>query len=407
MRHYIRYFGMAPALRCARRLRGEAPKIEAGQITRFRAPNQETYFGYYDVSPLSADGEVILAHTVSPTVREPGPRDAARVGYFRRSDPETFHVLDETRSWSWQMAARLRWFPDPASDCVIYNRPVDDRYGAVVRDLDGREVKQIPHAMYDIAPDGRWGLSVNFSRLHRLRPGYGYATFPDPTHKDPAPSEDGIWRIDIESGKCDLIASVDQIASIDPEPSMGKAWHYFNHASISPDGSRFMFFHIWVDGSSGPNRWDGRVFTCDADGGNLVPVRHTGLPSHYCWQGAERFVIFYQDPATFRGEYAAFHVRDGYRGPLAAGLPDSDGHQTLSPDGTSLLTDTYPGHFVEQELLLFGPGGTKRVLGLFRPSARYKGDRRCDLHPRWAPSGREVLFDSTHEGMRAIYLMVI
>ena len=30
---------------------------------------------------------------------------------------------------------------------------------------------------------------------------------------------------------------------------------------------------------------------------------------------------------------------------------------------------------------------------------------RCDLHPRWRPDGRQLAFNSVHEGSRQIYVI--
>jgi dipeptidyl aminopeptidase/acylaminoacyl peptidase len=44
-------------------------------------------------------------------------------------------------------------------------------------------------------------------------------------------------------------------------------------------------------------------------------------------------------------------------------------------------------------------------LGKFHSDEQFRGDIRCDLHPRWSPDGSTVSFDSVHEGDRQIYLV--
>ena len=88
-------------------------------------------------------------------------------------------------------------------------------------------------------------------------------------------------------------------------------------------------------------------------------------------------------------------------------LPNFDGHQSFSPAGNWLLTDSYPDRYFEQSLLLFSEDGKKRVLGRYRPEGSYFDDLRCDLHPRWDYTGDSVIFDSAHNGGRAMYQIFI
>ena len=47
-------------------------------------------------------------------------------------------------------------------------------------------------------------------------------------------------------------------------------------------------------------------------------------------------------------------------------------------------------------------------LGRFHTPAEYKGEWRCDLHPRLSPDGRRVVVDSVHAGDgRQMYLLDI
>ena len=43
---------------------------------------------------------------------------------------------------------------------------------------------------------------------------------------------------------------------------------------------------------------------------------------------------------------------------------------------------------------------------LFYEAEKYgSGDWRCDLHARWRPDGRQLGFNSVHEGTRQIYVI--
>jgi hypothetical protein len=44
-------------------------------------------------------------------------------------------------------------------------------------------------------------------------------------------------------------------------------------------------------------------------------------------------------------------------------------------------------------------------MGAYFSPYRYKGPMKCDLHPRWSHSGKYVIFESAHEGKRAIYAL--
>ena len=79
---------------------------------------------------------------------------------------------------------------------------------------------------------------------------------------------------------------------------------------------------------------------------------------------------------------------------------------TLSPNGCWLLFDTYPDTDNTEGLKLFNLGtGELHTLGRFYSDPAFRGDIRCDLHPRWNRSGRAVCFDSIHEGSRQLYVI--
>ena len=87
-------------------------------------------------------------------------------------------------------------------------------------------------------------------------------------------------------------------------------------------------------------------------------------------------------------------------------LPE-DGHCTFSPDRQWVLNDTYPDRFDMRTLMLVRWPTGKRIdiSRLYSPKAKWWGEIRCDLHPRWSRDGTKVCIDSVHEGSRQIYVI--
>ena len=136
--------------------------------------------------------------------------------------------------------------------------------------------------------DGEWGLSINFSRLQRLRPGYGYSNLPDNTKSELCPTNDGIYRINLSTGEKILLLSLKIISSFLPKETMIEAEHYINHLSFNPSGNRFMFFHLWIkDGL----RFS-RLFTADINGNNVFILNNEGHVSHYCWKSDKELLVY-------------------------------------------------------------------------------------------------------------------
>ena len=87
---------------------------------------------------------------------------------------------------------------------------------------------------------------------------------------------------------------------------------------------------------------------------------------------------------------------------------NTDGHCSYSPDGTRIITDTYPNRKRIASIYLCTENDNRarkiaRVLSLFK----YDNDCRCDLHPRWNREGTKVCIDSVHEGRRGLYVIPV
>lgn len=368
--------------------RWEAPVV-------YSLPDRHVFFGYYDLQQLR-EGKLLV--TTVPLGAKTS-RDPARLCWVDTATG-TFHDIAATRAWCWQQGSRLRWHPT-LPDTVMYNDVEGDRYVCRTVHLEKGPVAVCPRALYDITPDGRYGLSLGYARLQRLRPGYGYDSLPDPTAGVCVPEDDGIVLVDLRSGGQRLVVSYRQLVELAPEAAAYE--NYVNHISIAPDGQRFLFFHLWKMG----RRWGGRLYTARLDGGELRCVEKSFIPSHYCWQGPDRLMV---TSVGFGGTASYYHVYD-----LTAGTVDTiqspelerDGHPTFFGDGRRFISDTYPLAGSVQRLFTVNADGTgyEPVCEVYS-DPRLFDEQRCDLHPRLSPDGRCVTIDATfREGKRSVLLL--
>ena len=405
---FVRMFGRDNALRLyvtANRLQrtvreqlGGRTKAFVGSLQKFAVEDGRTFFGYYDKTPFSADNSRILA-LVAPRQHGALQNEALSLGYFDR-EHGTFYPVSHTSTWNWQQGCRLQWFPQDEDKLILYNKLASGSYGACVQDVETKEIiKVYQHPIYETDSQGTWALTLNFSRLHRLRPGYGYAFLPDPTQGELAPRKDGVWRLNLATGEAELIFSLEQLAMLEPVASMEGAEHYVNHLAFNPSGKRFMCFHLWMV----QGRRRSRLITSDLQGRQIRVLTDSGIVSHYAWKSDDELLVTYADERDQMGYYL---VSDSGKDRVAVGpgVLTVDGHPSYSPDGRFLLTDTYPDRYGERHLLLYALGGNLLELGRFFSPIRLRGEIRCDLHPRWDRTGKLICFDSAHEGRRALYV---
>ena len=363
----------------------------------YELPDKHVFFGYYDLQQIRGNK---LLLTAVPR-RADTKKDAATLYWVDMTDG-SYHEIGQTRAWCWQQGARLRWHP-VEENAVLYNDLEDGRYVCRRVDLDQGVQKILPRAMYDVTADGRFGLSLNFSRLQRLRPGYGYNTLADTTIGENVPKNDGIFLVDMETGEEKLVVSYERLVQNVPETA--ECLHYVNHISIAPDGSRFLFFHLWTPEVGA--RWSGRLYTARLDGSDLRCVEDSFIPSHYCWRGSEGLLI---TSVGFGGSASYYYLYDltaETRTKIEHPRLVQDGHPTFFSDGRRFLTDTYPLSGSMQRLFqsdLAGEGHTP-ICEIYSDPRLFE-EKRCDLHPRLTPEDAIITVDSTfRKGKRSVILL--
>ena len=358
-------------------------------------------FGYYDKTPWDATGRYMLALELEFMDRPNTPDDVGVVGMVDLVEGNRFRPLAETRAWNWQQGTMLQWLETAPERLIIYNDRQDDGYVSVVRDVHTGETRTLPRPVYAVSRDGKSAVTLSFSRVHRTRPGYGYVGLPDEWEEEPAPEQDGIYRMDLETGESRLIVSLAQIAAFKHDESMDEGRHWVNHLLFSPDSSRFIFLHRWQVGKGRRTR----MFTANPDGSDIACVADHEMVSHFDWRDPRHILAWARQHG--RGDYYyLFTDRSRELEIVGEGVLDRDGHCSYSPDRRWILTDSYPDRESYRTLILYRPGENRRIdIGRFYSAKEITGEFRCDLHPRWNRDGTQVCIDSIHEGSRQLYVL--
>jgi glycosyltransferase involved in cell wall biosynthesis len=412
-RYTVRWVGRQPPATLARMARTSLLRLlprpaGEGEVRAepvyLSAGDSATFFGYHDKTPVSRDGARILAMSTAAGATPSGPGSAPLVlGYFDVTEEGEvaggFTPFGDTLAWCWQQGCMLQWHPLNPNRHVVFNSLRVGAYGSTVMDVhERRVVRDYPAPIYSLDPSGRLATSVNFARLERLRPGYGYGRIPDGTEGIAAPADEGLFLLDMGTGELELAVS---LATLAAEVETARGEHYVNHLTFSDDGSRLVFIHLWDDGESRA----GRLCALDLSTREHTVVETDRTVSHYCWRD-ERQLLATTRARAGTWHYTLYDVVAGTRRDLTLPL-SGDGHPMFHPrDAATIVTDTYPDRRREQSLLIADiDTGTVQVLARFRSPFRYRGPSRCDLHPRWDREGAYIVVDTTHRGRREMALI--
>lgn len=379
-----------------------------GNVRQLTKGPQFHWFGYYDKLQFDPTGRYILSNQVSFEGRSPLPTDQIRVGMVNTADNDRWIELGTSHAWNWQQGCMLQWVPGSKTD-VLWNDRVDGQFVCHILNTKTRKKRTIPSPIYTLSPDGKWAITCDFRRLNDVRPGYGYAGIPDPNANTLIPDDIGIWRVDLATGKRNLLISVADVAKI-PYPGgySNGAKHWFNHLLISPDGSRFIFLHRWRGDKEGRS-FSTRLFTANAQGKDPYITDPYGKTSHFVWRDPQHILAWAWHPS--KGD--KFYLYTDKTDKVEAIGPDVmtvNGHCTyLNRDNNRyILNDTYPDKERNQNVFIYDTQtGQKRPLGSFLSPSAYTGEWRCDTHPRSSPDGRKVVIDSPHANGRQMYLIDI
>ncbi len=374
-------------------------------VQRISPGDGHYFFGYYDLQPYNLSQDLYLTHKTDFRNRLQWRQDVAEVGFIDLSTG-CYEKLSDTRAWNFQQGAMLQWNPRSADREVIFNDFIDGAFCGVVMDIHSGKKRFLDRPVANVSRDGRFALSINMARLYDFRPGYGYAAKPDPFYYKKHPKDDGVFLIDMETGKSRLILSLEEIWEFCGSFFGDDKKINVNHITFNPSANRFLM--LVRNFAPQGTRHDTALITANRDGSDLYLLSGFGVQSHYWWINDEE-VLIYSDGKELDcslGWGNNYILKDmTHEGCIQAdGFFEGDNHMSFSPDGRLMITDSYPNETRHQVLKLYNPLVDTCVdLGYFHSMENCCTDVRCDLHPRWNRTSDGITFDSTHEGFRGIY----
>ncbi|MCU4742815.1 hypothetical protein [Natronoglomus mannanivorans] len=348
------------------------------------------FFGYYDKTPWSSNMTSFLTHCIR------GDTKVDIVVYDRESSSR--RVIADTSAWNHQQGAMIQWIEPEA---VIYNDIVDSELQSLVIDTQGSQLERYPVPVQTVSPDGDEFLAINYRKFDRINPQYGYGTTVDNFDERMNYSDDGIWRVDRSTDEIELVLTLADVIEYDTEPEMENSSHWINHIMYSPDGSQFVFMHRW----GGRDGKSSRLYLSDADGTNLRLIMDSEIISHYSWINEVTLVVWGRTKEQGDGYYI-IDVERGTQERIGGNLnKHGDGHPSISEESNWLVTDSYANDAQIRHLIVHNVANSRTLeVGKFHSSIRLRGEKSCDLHPRWSPDGKLVSFDSSHNGYRCNYI---
>lgn len=399
------------------------------------------FFGYYDRTPFDAVEGRLLCHSVEFDGRAVKAGDRAEIGLWDLGSG-SYTILAETGAFNWQQGSLLQWLPATGGSRVVFNDRTADRFVGVCVQLKEGTRTYLPSTVSALTADGRWSVTPRFERLY-YTPGYHYEGLALTEWRGALPPGDALLRMDLRTGAVEPIVEVARLAKHRPTPSMAGANHYVDHVWAAPSGTEIIFLHRWKAADEQPFT---RLYRCSLDGSDLRLYPDSGRYSHATWLDADRFLIWGRPLAAYArlrrsGGPARWLLRpflavwrrnskrsalrkvahqvsrDGFllfgsdskaAQTLAPAVLTQDGHPSACPVSRDwLLLDTYPDQEDYQHLLLYHFPSERLVelARVYAPPFFQDTGFRCDLHPRWSPSGRLVCVDALCRSRRQMLVL--
>jgi len=375
-------------------------KLSVEQLTSGTKHHFFGYIGQCRTIPWNASGRYVLGLEIDRIDRLPTPEEFATVILVDTHHDNKIIRLDKCHAWNPQQGTMFYWNPlKPETQFFFNDREI--KTGKVFTVLYDIEKKRRVHEYkFDDTPIGNGGvaadgsafLAINYGRLARLRLVTGYPQALDWSKDEIAPKNDGIFIVDIKTGKKRLLVSYRQLDEKlkEREPDMKHTGLFINHTLWNRDSDRVYFFvrSGWGDM---PGHKNNVPCTINADGTGLT-LHETHIGGHPEWaednlvigrkkdkdRDEERQVLYNVDTKKIVGQLGNEEM-----------FPKPEGDISLSPDGDWFVNGYKKGTKNYYAVYRRSDGAFARSKGIDKGS--YSGDIRIDPAPRWNRTNDAIL----------------
>jgi hypothetical protein len=410
----------------------------------FETPKKNSFkFGYYNYSPFNYSQDKLLAHKIYFEARMPSKNDIVDIGYFEYPQGDYIKV-SESNAFNWQQGSMLQWLGPDFNTLIIFNDVEDNNYVSRILNLKTGHKKTLPKAIYGVDPLGKFSVTLNFERCHFTR-AYSYASIVDENWDKRIPTEDGILKIDLETGSYKTIIGIQEFLDSQKIKDDGETMHWFEHIMLNNSGTRFAFYHRFGTKDS----FSTQLYTADVNGNNIW--RHPSTLgcsfSHLGWINDESYAVFTYPNTNLKKWYDSKlnnsktkknysfikYIYDKIVKPFAPkkligyargqakyeltvdqvgvinklnnDILKNDGHPSFSKDGRFMLTDTYADEEGYRHLVIYDLQKKLLVtIGKFLSVFNNCG-WRADLHPRFSLDDSMIVIDSAHSGYHQMLVL--
>ena len=370
-------------------------------IKKLSMPPKHHFFGYYGINPWDSTTQYHLALETDFHTHRPLPEDIATVGLVDR-DTHQFIPYAKTTAFNLQQGSMMHWIDATAAAEFTFNEWEDDALVSRALNPATGAVRTIQGAIAAVSPTAPLAIGLNYGRMAHCRAVVGYATHSKSSDIEAQPETDGLYQLNLQDGSSKLVLSIANVIRASGDARMVGKRTWFNHVLFNTDGTRLLFFcRVRQETGFYTSLW-----TVNPDGSDLeMQIPFGYRVSHFDWRTPTRILV----SSDVVDEMGFVEFTDGMHDftSIGRGVLPNDGHASFSPDRQWLLCDTYPrGTKRLAQLMVYNIAENRKiVLSEFHHEEQFTGDIRCDLHPRWAPDGKTITFDSVHDGSRQIYLV--
>ena len=365
--------------------------LENGTIETVWNGHEESFFGYYDKSPINRCGDVLVHLTEYDTKSIPSANVRIKIAVVHHNGER--EIIGETSSYNWQQGARTMWLND---NLLMYNTFENGEHKSVVYSLTEKKVVKTFDRPVQESCGTNYFLSINYRRIMAVRPDYGYRNLPLlPDAEMRSFVDAGIVKVDFATGKETVLHSMEEIVNVSSKEIFNSCVHVVNHLMLSPNATGFVFVHRFYEGK---RRHDRLMYS---DGSMLKCLLDDDMVSHYCWIDDVRLFGYVRVDGK-----DGFYTINVNTGDISAcdvlnNLNYGDGHPTYC--NGNIIVDTYPDKSRMQHLMMLNIETSRinQILEVFQ-SVKYTNETRCDMHPRFSPDGSCVYFDSVYSGKRQL-----